>query len=444
MLATNDYARVATGRPPRVRLPGSALDHLNWLRGLAAVAVLVGHVRGLLFVDFEALPRRSAGLSAFYLVSGLGHEAVIVFFVLSGFFIGTSVLGVADPRPFSWGRFLLNRFTRLYVVLLPALALTAFWDLLGMSLFGAEGTAYAGAFPGPHMTLNDVRRTIGLPTLLGNLAFLQDFFVRPYGSNGPMWSLSYEFWFYLAFPLLAGAVSGGGPWRRAAAATAALGVMAVGGWSFLLYFLIWCLGAVVAKFWPRWVFRGPWPSALVALALGAFLAAVVVARVRLLGPVWRGDLLLGGVTALFVAAVLAVARERGAPAPAPAAPPAPLRARLRGGYARLGGALANCSYTLYLVHYPPLIFLYAWVIRSARWEPSPARVVAASAVAAGVLALYAYPLSRLTEAHTDRVRRFVGRALGVERPAAGGAVEPPQAEGAARPGVVTGTLGGAA
>ena len=60
------------------------------------------------------------------------------------------------------------------------------------------------------MVLNDVRQTIGLPTLLGNLAFLQDFFARPYGSNGPLWSLSYEFWFYLVFPLLVGAGSVGG------------------------------------------------------------------------------------------------------------------------------------------------------------------------------------------------------------------------------------------
>jgi peptidoglycan/LPS O-acetylase OafA/YrhL len=426
-----------------VRLPGTALDHLNWVRGVAAVAVLVGHVRGLFFVDFEDVPRRTAGLAAFYLFSGLRHEAVIVFFVLSGFFIGTSVLGVTDPRPFSWSRFLLNRFTRLYVVLLPALALTACWDLLGMALFGTRHTVYAGEFPGPHMVMNDVRQTIGLPTLMGNLVFVQDFFVRPYGSNGPMWSLSYEFWFYLVFPLLAGAgAAGAGRWRRLAMVLAGLAVVAVGGGTFLLYFLIWCMGVVVARYWPLWASRGPRSGALVALSFGTFLGALVVARVRLLGPIWRGDLAMGMATSLLTAALLVSARSHGEPAGTGAG--LTLRARLRDRYAKLGEALANCSYTLYLVHYPPLVFLYAWLFRSARWAPSSGHIVVASVITAGVLMLYAYPVSRLTEAHTDQVREFLGRRLGLRPGAARRGLPLTCSEGAAAgAGVTAATLGGA-
>jgi peptidoglycan/LPS O-acetylase OafA/YrhL len=36
-------------------------------------------------------------------------------------------------------------------------------------------------------------------SLLGNLLFVQDFKVPVYGSNGPLWSLAFEFWYYMTF-----------------------------------------------------------------------------------------------------------------------------------------------------------------------------------------------------------------------------------------------------
>jgi peptidoglycan/LPS O-acetylase OafA/YrhL len=409
-MATDTIAPVASGVPARVTLPGPALDHLNWLRGSAALAVLVGHTRGLFLVDYAAA-RPFRGLFGSYVIGGFGHEAVIVFFVLSGFFIATSVLGVTNPRPFSWACYLLNRFTRLYVVYLPALALTAIWDLSGMYLFGAEHTVYAGEVPGGHMDVSDVGRTIGLPTLLGNLAFLQDFLVRPYGSNGPLWSLSYEFWFYITFPLLVGT---GGPWRRGAMAAAALTIIAAGGRDFLFFFSIWLMGALVAGIWPRLAaLRSRRSAAPAFIAFGFFLGVLVAARLRAFGPLWRGDLALGLATSLFFAVLLSGSRRDGAgDTPVQARG---LRDQLRKRYASVGAALAGCSYTLYLVHYPPLIFLNAWLIRSSRWDPTPFRILASVLIAAAVLIFYAYPLSKLTEAHTDRIRDLLGRALGIGR-----------------------------
>lgn len=39
-------------------------------------------------------------------------------------------------------------------------------------------------------------------TFLGNFFFLQNIFVSTFGTNSPLWSLSYEFWYYVTFPLL--------------------------------------------------------------------------------------------------------------------------------------------------------------------------------------------------------------------------------------------------
>ena len=69
------------------RLPPGTLADFDWLRGLAAVAVLAGHVRGLFFVDFGDLVAPGPFARLAYMATGLGHQAVVVFFVLSGFFI---------------------------------------------------------------------------------------------------------------------------------------------------------------------------------------------------------------------------------------------------------------------------------------------------------------------------------------------------------------------
>jgi hypothetical protein len=58
--------------------------------------------------------------------AGLGSQSVIVFFVLSGFFVGESV--IKRWNIFSYSDYLLAWFIRLWIVLVPALLLTLFLD----------------------------------------------------------------------------------------------------------------------------------------------------------------------------------------------------------------------------------------------------------------------------------------------------------------------------
>src|SRR5262245_43740160 len=92
--------------------------HLDVIRGVAAVAVLGGHIRGLFFAEYNQLAAHPLWVTVMYGVTSLGHQAVMVFFVLSGFLVGGSVLKNLDN--WSWRDYLINRLTRLYVVLLPA------------------------------------------------------------------------------------------------------------------------------------------------------------------------------------------------------------------------------------------------------------------------------------------------------------------------------------
>lgn len=68
------------------------LAWLDFVRGLSSIAVCAGHLRAALFVDFSQLSTPSLAQQVFYFATGLGHQAVMVFFVLSGFFVGGSIL----------------------------------------------------------------------------------------------------------------------------------------------------------------------------------------------------------------------------------------------------------------------------------------------------------------------------------------------------------------
>jgi peptidoglycan/LPS O-acetylase OafA/YrhL len=393
MSAGREQLGMHVNRTVATTIPSAALDDLNWMRGLAAVNVLAGHVRGAFFVELP--PGGSLLAKVAYLLTGFGHQAVVVFFVLSGFFIGTSVIGTTRDGTWSWQRFALRRFTRLYVVLLPALALTVAWDSLGLSLFGMKGI-YIGQINAPFLALTDLRTTYNLRTLIGNVAFLQELLVPPFGSNGPLWSLSYEFWAYLAFPLLFRGAAGIAPLQvKLLSAAAGVLLLLVLGGLFPFYFSIWALGALVAFAHGSRPFRTKNPLVPFTASV-LFAGALLVARGRLLHHRLPEDFVLGVATAVFVAARLAVANARD---------PATRSTR----YVRWGDVIAGFSYTLYATHYPVVAFCQAALVGEHRWAPSPSRVLLAVVLGLSIVVLYAYPLARLTEARTDHVRRWLER-----------------------------------
>lgn len=204
--------------PSHLRSPhGAASVHLDALRGIAAVGVCLSHLRDFFFQDYPKLPHHNLLLAA-YFISGLGHQWVIVFFVLSGYLVGGSVLRSFSLNRWSWRNYLLNRLTRLYVVLIPGLLFGGLLDVAGIHLFGPGGI-YSGQ-TGTHELTFAVLNRLSVPILVGNYAFLQGIYVPTFGSNGPQWSLANEFWYYRVFPLLACAL-----WPRLPVARRRLSVL---------------------------------------------------------------------------------------------------------------------------------------------------------------------------------------------------------------------------
>jgi len=180
-------------------LPGGHWPFLDLLRFGAALLVLFGHTRGLLFTSFQDIAHPGLGTKMFYFLTGIHREGVAIFFAVSGFLVGGAVWRSIRGRRFDAKAYLASRFSRIYLVLLPALALALLFDWAGRFFLG--GTRFFGERPLMPMGFTS---DWTWPQMACNLAAVQGIFCKPLGVNPPLWSLGYEWVFYLIAPILFG------------------------------------------------------------------------------------------------------------------------------------------------------------------------------------------------------------------------------------------------
>ena len=150
---------------------------LDALRVFAAIVVLLSHV---------AYPRFTRGDYEILREWNIGSDGVILFFVLSGL-----VIAYAAERDKSLPVFAFNRLTRLLSVLLPALLLTFAFDQIGQRI---SPDAYS-SFYYPIELQNLLLRGLTMSNEWGAFDRLR------LGTNGPLWSLSYEAAYYVLFAI---------------------------------------------------------------------------------------------------------------------------------------------------------------------------------------------------------------------------------------------------
>jgi peptidoglycan/LPS O-acetylase OafA/YrhL len=288
---------------------------LEALRGFAAFYVAAGHI---------VLNVGSPG--AWQWPFKFGQEAVMLFFFLSGAVI--HLTHTAKRR--SYRGFLLRRFQRIYFPLIVAMLVTTAVKALN---------GHLGDFT--------VRET------LGNLLMLQDVdtkpggIVDPYLSNLPLWSLSYEWVFYVLYPPLLALLPRGRPRLAIMLATSLLGwgLYVAAPNHFLLvvaYMVIWWAGVELADCWLRSGTVRPRDWALVGLMLSPMAAAALPPVLTHLHDLHFGYYPLLTFRHLAVAAVL------------PMLGAAWLLIGLRGFRWTFGpfAALAPISYAVYVLHFP--------------------------------------------------------------------------------------------
>jgi peptidoglycan/LPS O-acetylase OafA/YrhL len=140
---------------------------LEAIRGLAALYVVFHHCFEKYSIFFK-----------------FGQEAVILFFILSGFVIQ---LAYTKSKDKSFKTYFLKRFLRIYIPLICVF-------ILNFLVYSYQ---------------NNTLVHIDSKSLLLNILMLQDksrfkpnVIVDPFLGNSPLWSLSYEWWFYMIFFVL--------------------------------------------------------------------------------------------------------------------------------------------------------------------------------------------------------------------------------------------------
>lgn len=361
------------------------------LRGISALLVCANHLRSALFTGFSNLTHSNIFDRLFYFATSLGHQSVIVFFVISGFLIGGAIIKNKDN--FKTGSYSINRLTRLYTVLIPALLLTAVIDLfLSATHPEALGQYYMQWSSGP--TIENYSNS--LLTFFGNFFFLQNIFVSTFGTNSPLWSLSYEFWYYVTFPLLLIPLLA--LIKKIKTSTSQPENMALLGLAvvFLFFmpldtkvgFLIWIVGAIIVLFQNR-----EFPSWIKFLSFIVFfgsLASLKVPPVQNIDPHLQ-DLYL---TTTFGFFLLTNLNSTYTPIHKIQLVP------------KIINFLSNISFTLYLFHFPLIVLLATKFVGKNPLLPN-LQGYATYAAFLTVILMVCYSMWWVFERNTALVKRFV-------------------------------------
>ncbi len=303
----------------------SLSNALDILRSLAAFLVVINHIGETLFVFEDNL--NPFNLFVFQLLY-LGHHSVMILFVVSGFLIGRAAIQAVGKGGVTIFDYAIDRTTRIYVVLIPALVFGLFsdWILINVSS-GAE--------------FDYVSQRMGVWIFLGNIVGLQTIYVPTFGSNGPLWSLACELWYYFMFPLFLVALFGASLRNRLIGLIALGASFCVVSDDILHYGSIWCLG--VLCWFPRWPVLPKWLGWSLLIGL---LASANNDYLWLNG--WGFPHIVA--TSLSVALIINSHRHD--------------RSAKKGLRLKISHFFAKFTYSLYLYHYPPLMIITALLLRN--------------------------------------------------------------------------------
>lgn len=151
------------------------LRHLDAWRGALALTVATAHLAQV--YDPHATPA----------LGTLAQVSVLGFFAISGLLIAQSL------KAHDWRTFALRRIDRLLPPFLCSLLLCGVLWALAPLVFPSGTRAIAST----------ARAGFSMDGLLPTILFLNGFVGPTLDSNGPLWSLSYEVWYYVIAALMA-------------------------------------------------------------------------------------------------------------------------------------------------------------------------------------------------------------------------------------------------
>ena len=357
---------------------------ISLLRGLAAAQVAAAHLRAAMFPGLRTVEEPPIWFLGFGFITGFAHQAVLVFFIISGWLVGGSLLDKIG-QPGALAGYAIDRVTRLWTVLIPTFLLTLLFGL-GTGVISSHGIDFSSA------------NQYSAVTFAGNLVGLQRVALPDFGGNFALWSLANETWYYLLFPLMVALFTVRGNAARAACAAALVLLTAALPKDILLYFSVWLLGVAFSRIriecgnGMRWGWLVP-------------LAAVsVYFRMTLDNDAFEVHTVVQDlVCSLVFLAFLSSLQFKAAPG-----------SRLFRPLARVGKFFAEFSFSLYVLHLPLIGLLQYWALDHFGLRKLSPDAPLHYAIYLGMLAFLlagSYLSYRLFESHTYRLRRMVKRRL---------------------------------
>ncbi len=338
----------------KIKLNEAQSLYLDFLRGMAAMAVLFGHA-GIIFLPDSFITKSS--------MQGIG---VFVFFLLSGFLISYSVFRKYDRPDYNFKTYFIDRFARIYCAFIPALLLVWIIDIQTLSLpinISPERLKELD-------WIGNIASNLNIYTGIGNILMLQDFplfqiakiagiedtslFIDTFGSAGPFWTISIEWWIYMVFGMIV-IIHIRDKKPVTILSLIILGLLAieplyhfVGGYDNCLT-MLWVLGMLACLFFlnsSRYIKLDNKKTKLFAFLIFLFSLALMAVRIVALKLDGNGNILefqFGTYLASAIFSFLFVLGDE-------LTPPKII--------ANIIKFIADYSYSLYLIHFTVLTYLY--------------------------------------------------------------------------------------
>jgi peptidoglycan/LPS O-acetylase OafA/YrhL len=355
------------------------------LRGLAAFIVAGAHLRAEMYPGLRTITDASLWFKGFAFVTGFAHQAVMVFFVISGWLVGGSLLNKMG-HPGAVANYAVDRATRLWTVLIPTFGLTLLFGL-GTGVLLPNGIDFSAA------------NEFSALSFAGNLVGLQRVTMLDFGGNYPLFSLANETWYYVMFPLIVLLFAARRNTVRIASGVGLALAVVLLPVEIILYFSIWLLGVGFSRVridcgsGVRWVWL-------------VLLLVPTSVYFRLTGDNGAYDQTTLGMDlacSLTFLVLLSSLQFKAAPASTLARP-----------MARTGKFFADFSFSLYVLHVPLIMLMqHVALTRFGLRQLSPSEPLH-FCIYLGMLAFLlgaAYLSYLLFESHTYRIRRLLKEGL---------------------------------
>lgn len=325
----------------------SYFGNLGGIRGMAAVVVLFSHVVQVHFLRFTGLN------TPLHQITSIASEyAVIIFFILSGYLIAhTLELNVAGNNT-RLGNYAAARIARLYPPLLYAIVVSVAAFVV-MSILGLPGRAVPLRLPGDLYAARDI---VNLSQ--GQVAMAALLLSGMLEINGPLWSLYMEAKLYVLFACIIALCDFGRSLWTKLVLSMVFFLVAVAGIKlnpgFAGYSATWCIGALAYYLWNEGENYKSRILVCGACIIGSEIWHIYSDGVRTIFVV--RDMLI----ALLIAWLM-------------------FKRRIRVPGSKI---LADCSYSLYITHFPVLLFAQSLLIFTGSTSVGAAMLVAIMSSAA--------------------------------------------------------------